>query len=487
MKNISSEYLRQELEAEEELVRLYEDDELTYTLPNPSQLEFCNSHERYVQMSGGNQLGKSWILRLLAMIWITGDYPDWYRGPILKIPEKDRFGVIALVAYSKNKLASLFHAPLFGPKDDRGAGWIPRHMLDVELINKRFDASLGLPDYVPVAKVRWPDGKHVEVRSYSYGHGEMSSIRRTQGEPFIAAFVDEELPEEYWDELKSRFIFTQGFVRVAATPQFGRSPFWLYFNDELNPLTKQIIYTVDDATHLSPAHRQAIIEEHQHSPLAMARLYGQPVVGHGLIFPDLDSVVVDDFGRPEQWKYLIGIDIPHTTGHFAAALLGIDPDGGRMHVFAEYQGLNEAWEVYASACKRLGADRIEVAYPHDAGYRVGGSAAACELLSQDGCKLMGTSAYMETPEGRKDKSPMTAVEMMTALMTSGRFTIAQSCTRLLDQMRVYAQKDGKIFENQADHIIDAVLKAVMMSRFAKRLPDSRRTEPRVLGEYDFYA
>ena len=70
-----------------------------------------------------------------------------------------------------------------------------------------------------------------------------------------------------------------------------------------------------------------------------------------------------------------------------------------------------------------------------------------------------------------------SISLILQYMQQGRFKIFSTCTRLLDEKRIYHRKNGKIVKVN-DDFIDAMRYAVMMLRYSITEPVKNKTSRR---------
>ena len=433
---------------------------------NDGQRGFCNMQSRQSLMSGGNQQGKSHVGKAKAAVHITGNYPDWWEGPRLENVGDFTAFVSGVTAKTTRDLLidgnSADTMGLLGPGDDRGSGLIPRdQILDIKL------ARGSVPGAVDHFKIRRRDGSTCTVMVFAYADG----ADRMQGYTPKYGFIDEEPKFEVYDELQARFLQSEGILDMVFTPLKGASQVYLDHEASDNRAVKDIFYySIDMATHLTPEHRQRIIDSMANHPLREARLMGRPVVGDGLIFrtPDAD-ITVEPFEIPQYFKRIIGIDFPHTTGDFAAASIAIDTNSDTWYLVDCYKRKDCERPVYFQALHAMGGNEIPVAWPHDGGRRDGDGPQSLrlhEVYRNAGLNLLHRSASRKTAQGKDSRAKTIWIEEVGERMATGRFKVFSTCVGFFKEKQVFRHERGKIVDGK-DDILDALGKAVLSIDYAQ--------------------
>lgn len=244
-----------------------------------------------------------------------------------------------------------------------------------------------------------------------------------------------------------------------------------------NPPNVQRLYkiiraSIDQAEHYTAEERERIVAaypEHERD----ARTKGIPTMGSGRVFAlPLETVREMDFPVPQWWPRIIGLDVgwDHPT---AATLLAHDTETDTVHVIAEYREREKPTALHAIALKQqMGADRIPVAWPHDAlQHDKGTGVATAETYRSHGVQTLPDMAHMlvQGPKGLlKSNSLEGSVQMMLDRMITGRWKVFGSCQRWLEEFSLYHRKDGVIV-SERDDLISASRVGMMMLREAKRL------------------
>ena len=469
--------------------------------PNPKQWAFCAAGgpgrpEHEILLSGPNQAGgKTYTLQYLTTVHATGRYPPEWEGP--RFTKPPHLGVAC-------ETASITRDQIyFGTQDDPASlfgpgGWMPTDCYDPEtdLVSLRGNYE-NLLDY---ATIDWHDANGVKrgkstVRFFGYAKG----WKKMQGFKFDGILLNEMPPDPVYNEMRARINKTMGYIWVAACPLGGETQTYLLFERDKSGMLMLITYTIDDCTHLSKQEYDFIFNRWKDHPEAEARLYGRPCRGSGVIYGYPRAQIVEPtYHVGDLEPQLIGLDFSHGTGTFAALRGAHQVQGDVLHIVDEYKAANLDTPIYIERVKTMGGASIPCAWPHDGGRAFGTTTSGgtvAEHYRKAGLRMMKQSAFVYDDEGRKVRTVMTAIQMVQDRLATGRLRISQNCTQLLEEMRLYRHKDGKVLAKQDDHLIDALHKMVMMLRYAKPASKGDIGPPRgrgfpvprtTRGEYNFF-
>ncbi len=454
----------------EEQKRRLEEDTLLNVMPTAKQWQAANSTARETCLSGGNQFGKSFILKIMAAYHLTGKYPPGWSGVRFNDETKNASGhdgpiVMAMGAVTSDNTKELLTDGLFGDEDDRGSGTIPREDI------VRLDADRQITGGVRLAKIRHYDKNGIydgdsKVYFFSYASG----WRKVAGFTLHIIMIDEEPPFMVFDEFSARLNKTRGYLFIAMSPLDGVTALFKRFRDSKNSLV--IYYGVDDATHLTEEHRQELRDKYRGHPYESARLHGRPCQEEGILYSIPNSeILVDPFQVSPFWPQIIGMDLPHTSGCFAAAKLAIDTSSDTWYLTNEVK-IREASSLSKNvdALMGLGGMSIPIAYPHDGNRESeSGTTTIAGLYKRYGLKLNKEFAHRVDGRGKKSLRVMPMIEEISIRMATGRFKVFANCEKFIKEKNDYRSGEGGIGvrKKQDDHVIDALHKAALDIRFAK--------------------
>ena len=231
--------------------------------------------------------------------------------------------------------------------------------------------------------------------------------------------------------------------------------------------------TIDDAEHIPPEERQAIIDaypEHERD----ARIKGIPALGSGRVYPVAESLLsVQPFAVPSHWYQIGGLDIgwEHPT---AAARIAHDRDNDVLYVIDAYRR-KEATPLEHSVrlqTWRMGHTTIPFAWPSDAlqrGKRDG------QTIRKDyvrhGINMLPTHA--KHPDG--GVSVEAGVIRILERMQTGGFKVFAHLEEWWEEFRLYHRKNGVITDVR-DDLMDATRYAEMMLAYAQPVFDEEEED-----------
>lgn len=456
------------LEEAEEIQEALRAHKLYQIIPNKRQREYINSHCRFNMLCGLNQGGKSTAGQIKTTYHITGRYPDWYTGHRFEEP------IYCLIGgETDERTRDNISDDLFGSRSDRGSGFIPSCDFDPpsEHIVVKTGGATGLIDIARVKHYN-PAGEfdgYSTVKFFSYNQVHMAGYTPDY------IFIDEEPPIEVWNELKARFNKTRGFMDIVMTPLDGYTDLYNKYHDDKTGLFRMIHYTIDDAEHLSKERKKELLKEYSGDLQMRTRLYGEPTVGSGAIYPvDLYNHVIDPQQIPGTFKRIIGLDFAHTAGHWAATSWAIDPHLEEWWLVGAYKQAGVSSSAFADAVKGLNGAIIPCAWPHDNRIQSDGRRIK-QVLQDHGLRMLPSHAHFVVAAGpdklQKVNHTDLAIKRGRELMEGGRLKVfnTPNCMEFVRECRQYRQKEGDIVRHQDDHLIDSFHKAIFMERHAKPL------------------
>ncbi|HEY4249995.1 MAG TPA: terminase family protein [Roseomonas sp.] len=404
-------------------------------------------------LMAGNQVGKTWTAGAEAAFHLTGDYPAWWKGRRFDRPTA---GWAAGVTNELTRDAA--QRVLCGRAEALGTGMIPKHRI------KDSSTTRGVPDALDTVFVHHASGGTSQVTFKSY----QERRAKWQAETLDWVWMDEEPPADLYSEALTRTNATGGLVWTTFTPLEGMSAVVrLFYPRPATPDRFLVRMEIEDALHIDAAQRARIIASYP-AHEREARTRGVPMLGGGAVFTLPESAfVVPAFAIPAHWPRLIGIDLGFDHP-FAAAQLAFDRDADTAYVTHTIQAARQTIAQHAQALRPWGAD-IPVAWPHDAAAHDRQSATTyAELYRQHGLAMLWEHATF--PDGGYGLEA--SVADVIDRLESGRLKVFSHLGDLLEEMRGYHRKEGRLVKEH-DDVIAAMRYALMMERFAA----IRRTGP----------
>jgi phage terminase large subunit-like protein len=422
---------------------------------NEPQKDYINSVQKEVFFSGGNQIGKSAASCALLCFHLTGNYPDWYTGRrFIDLPPR-----CMLIGETFTTARDLLVRKIIGTEHEEGA--VGKDMVfNIEKLPRQ---GVGAFDVAHPSKGL----SHVIVASYASGR------RRVQGHSLDLVVIDEEPPMDVYDELCARTNATGGIVRISATPLSGYTELFTSYETDKTESKEIIYYKVEDAMHMTEEMRSGLISKYKEHPQGEARLNGKPCLWEGAVFNVPQHEVIWTGEEPDEGgcRWLIGIDIPHTTGTFAAVLLRHYTVSDVVIVEDEIKQAGVTVDTMAEMIRHLGGAAIPVAWPHDARIRKA-EGVLVELLKQKGCNMLPEPAYMLDSRGRKNRSTVAIAAISATREKEGKLLYSAKCGRILRERGQYQMLDGVAAKRLDDHLLDGMFKGIMSLRFAKEKSSS---------------
>lgn len=174
-----------------------------YYVPQGYQLPFHRSHKRHRVVYGGNRTGKTLAGIAEAIYYLMGEHP--YK-PGLFLPQP----CTVIVAAKTTKTMRMYLNPYI---------W---RFLPADQIEAVYYIKNEIVDYI-----RLKSGSRLYLMSYDQGR------ERFQGVSAFAIHLDEEPPEEIYQEAIMRLADQQGHLWMTLTPLTGLT--WVYHQLYLNP------------------------------------------------------------------------------------------------------------------------------------------------------------------------------------------------------------------------------------------------------------
>lgn len=440
----SADYLRVRQELERRKLSLYR--------PYPRQMEFHEAGSKYRErlLRAGNQLGKTYSAAAETVMHATGKYPSWWTGRQFK-----KAPVIWCAGVTGEVVRDSIQRLLMG--DTAGN---PGFLLEEDVEDKL--PSRGVADLLDTILVKHISGGTSRIRLKYYEQGR----EKFQADTVDFVWLDEEPDIGIYMEALTRTNATNGIVCLTFTPLKGMSEVVRRFLVEKSTDRHDTNMTIMDALHLPEAERQRIINSYPKHQL-QSRINGVPMMGEGGVFEGIDEgqIICKPFNpldMPWYWMEIAGIDFgwAHPT---AAIKLLYDPQGDIIFVTNAYRRKEATPLEHAAALKPWGRE-LSWAWPHDGLQHDKGSGVQLkEQYVNQGLKMLGERA---TFDDERSNGVEAGIAEMLMRMQSGRLKIFSHLGELLEELRMYHRKDGKIVK-EYDDLIDALRYAMMMIRYAQ--------------------
>jgi phage terminase large subunit-like protein len=415
--------------------------------PYPKQAAFHEAGSAFRErlLMAGNQVGKTWTAGAEAAFHLTGDYPEWWKGRRFAEPT---IGWAAGVTQELTRDAA--QRVLCGRAEALGTGMIPKVRI------RGAAAARGVADALDTVFVEHRSGGTSQVTFKSYAEKRS----KWQAETLDWVWMDEEPPADLYSEALTRTNATGGLVWTTFTPLEGMSAVVRLFHPRPNTPDRFLVrMSIDDAEHIDAAQRARIVASYPPHERE-ARTRGLPMLGSGAVFTVPESAfVVPAFAVPAHWPRIIGIDLGFDHP-FGAAQLAFDRDADTAYVTHTHQASRQTIAQHAAALKGWGP--VPVAWPHDGAQHDRQSAATyAELYRQHGLGMLWEHAHFADGGYGLEASVAEVIDRLE----SGRLKVFSHLTDLLEEMRGYHRKEGRLVKER-DDVIAAMRYALMMERFA---------------------
>jgi phage terminase large subunit-like protein len=440
-----------------------------FTPGTPFGIEHCKKHKLFFDagkdyyervFAASNRTGKSLSGAFELACHVTGIYPSWWNGRVFDKPIK----AWACGADAKSTRDTA-QKELLGPIGAWGTGMIPAELLGTCRM------LAGVPGGVDFIEIKHVSGGKSVIAFKNYAQ----DIKAYYGTAMDVIWLDEECPENIYNECLIRTMTTEGIVYVTFTPLHGLTPLVVKFyakadllggakgldgvvNQEgvSNGLEEQEARLVhrkvakaiinagwDDAPWLTEdAKRRMLDDTLPH--LREARSKGIPAMGSGSIYPiPLADITVDPFPIPDYYERLYALDVGwNKTAVLWAAR---NPDTDVIYLYDEhYQGESPP-AVHAEAIRSRGSWIPGVIDPASRG-----------RSQVDGIKLM--TMYKEMLPylyPAKNEVDSGLVNMYNRI-ASGKLKVFSTLKNFQREYILYRRDlNGKIVKEH-DHLMDAL-------------------------------
>ena len=431
--------------------------------PYEYQKKFHGSLASQRLLMAGNRVGKSFSGAMEMAYHCTGLYPEWWTGKRFNRPVRCWVGGV-----SNETTRDVCQKELCGQPDDpsaKGMGSIPLKLIG-ETVRKP-----GVPNAFNSVVIKHTSGGYSRIGFKAYEMGK----EKWMGESLDVIWLDEEPPQSIYSQALTRTADKGGIVYMTFTPEQGMTETVAQFVNNLKTGQELIQATWDDAPHMTKDIRNQILSALPPHERKMREM-GIPQLGSGLVFPIAeDDIVCEHFEIPDYFPRICAIDFgwDHPT---ACVWVAWDRDSDIVYVYDSYAMRQETVPVHASAIKSRGF-WIPVVYPMDGRQADKGSGKSLAVqYREEGVNLLREHFTNPPQTGMKEGSGGNSVEagvmdMLTRFQTK-RLKIFENQGKLMEELRMYHRKEGKIVPMN-DDVISALRYAVMSLRKAR----VRNTEP----------
>lgn len=324
-----------------EKIRLLEEKKRLYDLlPHrygfkryPWQDEFFTCYEQDAFLTAANQVGKSTIMIATVVEW-AGNKALWSR--LFKRREPRQFWYL----YPSLDFAT----------SEFEMKWVPDLLPRGEMKNDPVWGWKATYQGKYIHSIKFNSGVTLYFKAYT------QDVMNLQGSTVDAIFCDEELPEDFWDELNWRRNAVKGYFRMAFTATIGQKLWYDTMERKGTPeekfphaWKKQIsLYDCMKFTDGTPSH---IDEEYiqkakmlcKSKAEELKRVWGRFATDSGLKYPTFDKELNVSAPTPiaRNWPIYIGVDIGSggDEGHPSAVVfVAVSPDYTKAIAFDGWLG-----------------------------------------------------------------------------------------------------------------------------------------------------
>ena len=454
---MDEEVLAKAIKIAKELERRKATNRMDEYAPYDYQKKFHNTLAQQRLLMAGNRVGKSFCGAMEIAYHATGKYPSWWAGKRFNRPVRCWAGGV-----SNETTRDVCQKELVGQPDDptsKGTGSIPLNSIG-DTVRKA-----GVPNAINSVVVKHTTGGYSRIGFKAYEMGK----EKWMGESVDVIWLDEEPPPSIYSQALTRTADKGGIVFMTFTPEQGMTETVAQFINNIKDGQALIQATWDDAPHMTDTVRKQILEALPPHERKM-REKGIPVLGSGLVFPlPEEDLLCDPIDIPDHWPRLCGIDFgwDHPT---AVTWIAWDRDSDIVYVYDSYSLRQETVPVHASAINARGK-WIPVIWPMDGRQADKGSGKnLTEQYRKESVNMLREHFSNPPSQGMKEGTGGNSVEagiqqMLTRFQTK-RLKIFKNQGKLLEELRMYHRKDGKIVPIH-DDVISALRYCVMSLRKAR--------------------
>lgn len=339
----------------------------------PYGIENCPKHRAFFDAGltynertfmAGNRVGKSVAGAFESCCHATGVYPFWWNGRVFDRPTHG--WAVGSTARATRDTAQ---KELLGPIGAIGTGMIPKDKIG------RAWSLAGVPKAIDMIQVKHISGGWSTIGFKNYEQ----PLQAFYGTALDWVWLDEECPQDHYNECLIRTMTTDGLVYNTFTPLQGLTPMVVRFAEKADYLagaqkligipdqeddgedarligrktSKAIIQAGwDDAPWLTEKAKEQM-EADTPPHLRAARRSGKPSMGSGSVYPiDIEQLLVKPFVIPAHYRRLYALDVGWNR---TAVLWGaLDPQTDVLYITEEYYVGEQQPPLHAAAIRARG-------------------------------------------------------------------------------------------------------------------------------------
>lgn len=438
-----------------------------FVVGTPFGIESCPKHRAFFDAGAvynerlflaGNRTGKSISGAFEAACHATGVYPSWWRGKRFDKPTKGW-----VVGSTARSTRDVVQKELIGPIGAWGTGMIPKDKLG------DWYALQGVPQGIDIIQVKHVSGGWSTIGFKNYEQ----KIDAFFGTDMDWIWMDEECPQEIYNECLLRTMTTNGIIYVTFTPLKGLTPMVVKFSETADYLAgaerliniqtekedgeedsedarfkdikshKAIIQAGwDDAPWLTDDKKEQMLADTA-PHLREARRSGKPSMGSGNVYPiAIESVLVKPFVIPDYYKRMYALDVGWNVT--AAVWAAIDPQTDTIYIYDEYYGKEAPPAVHAAAIRARGHWIPGVIDPAARGRSASDGTQILRAYRDLGLNLLPANNEVDS-----------GIQNLWQRMTTGNFKVFNTLQDWPREFMLYRRDlKGRIVKTN-DHLMDA--------------------------------
>lgn len=458
----------------------------------PFSIDNCPKHKAFFEAGAdynertfmaGNRVGKSVAGAFESACHATGHYPVWWEGRRFNRPTHG--WAVGSTARATRDTAQ---KELIGPVGSWGTGMIPRDLLG------RAWALSGVPQGIDIIQVKHVTGGWSTIGFKNYEQDTQAFY----GTALEWAWLDEECPQEIYNEILIRTMTTNGLVYNTFTPLKGLTPQVVRFLEQADYLAgakkilslpsakpdeddhgedarlvgiaskKAVIQAGwDDAPWLTEASKEQMLAD---TPphLREARRTGTPAMGSGNVYPvSLESLLVEPFPIPDHYKRLFALDVGwNVTG---ALWCAIDPQTDKMFIYDEHYLKESPPPLHAAAVRSRGTWIPGVIDPASRGRSQNDGTQLIKVYKDLGLQVHPAINVVDA-----------GIQELWQRMVTGNLKIFNTLPFFCKEFVLYRRDEKGRIIKENDHLMDALRYLQNNIKRAKSL-DQLRVKPSFSG------
>lgn len=433
----------------------------------PYGIDLCHKHRAFFDAGAeykeriflaSNRSGKTISGAFEMACHLTGEYPFWWIGKTFHEP----INAWAMGSTARST-RDVVQSELLGPAGHWGSGMIPLEKLGT------FGSLQGTPGGVDVIKIKHISGGWSTLGFKNYAQ----SLDAFMGYKLHVIWMDEEVPQDIYNESLMRTMTTDGIVYVTFTPLNGLTPFVVNFLSKSDYLagsmplalpddpdeaekeedarfanlgrSKAVVQAGwDDAPWLTEEAKKRMLDDTE-PHLRAARSKGIPSMGSGNVYPvPFEEISITPFKIPNHYKRLYALDVG--WNRTACLWAAQDPDTDTVYIYDEHYVGKQEPEMHAHAIRGRGDWITGVIDPASRGRsQVDGQQLMSIYKNEMGLKLFPAKNEVES-----------GIATVWQMMSSGKLKVFSHLHHFASEYVVYRRnKDGKIIKEK-DHLMDCL-------------------------------